>query len=75
MLIGAIAGWLAGNIMKGGGYGLLMNIIIGIIGAAIGNFIFGLLNISLGSGIVSAVVTATIGAIILLFIVSKLKKA
>ena len=49
LVIGAIAGWLAGTLMKGGGFGLLGNIVVGIIGAVIGGFVFGLLGISVGA--------------------------
>ena len=73
LIIGALAGWLAGNFMKGSGSGLLMNIIIGIIGAFIGGFVLGLLGIDFG-GFIGTLVTATLGAVILLFILSKVKK-
>lgn len=72
LAIGAIAGWLAGTLMKGGGFGLLANIVVGIIGAVIGGFLFGLLGISAG-GLLGAIVTATVGAVVLLFIIGKLK--
>ncbi len=73
LLIGAAAGWLAGNIMRGGGFGLLGNIVVGVIGA----FIAGLLlpGIIALSGLVGQIISATIGAVILLFIVSLIKKA
>jgi len=74
LVIGAVAGWLAGIIMKGGGFGLLGNIIVGIIGAVVGGFAFKLLGISAG-GILGSIITATIGAIILLFIIGIIKKA
>ena len=74
LLIGAVAGWLAGKIMKGGGFGLLGNILVGIIGAIIGGWIFGLFGITAG-GIIGSIITATIGAIILLYIVSLVKKS
>jgi len=74
LVIGAVAGWLAGIIMKGGGFGLLCNIIVGIIGAVVGGFAFKLLGISAG-GILGSIITATIGAIILLFIIGIIKKA
>ena len=48
LAIGAVAGWLAGTIMKGGGFGLLGNMVVGIIGAVLGGFVFGLLGISAG---------------------------
>jgi len=72
LAIGAVAGWLAGTLMKGGGFGLLMNIVVGIVGALIGGFVFGLLGISAG-GIIGSIATATVGAILLLFIVGKVK--
>ena len=72
LAIGAIAGWLAGMLMKGGGSGLLMNIAVGIIGAVIGGLVFGLLGISAG-GIIGAIVTATVGAVLLLFILGRVK--
>ncbi len=74
LLIGAIAGWLAGNLMKGGGFGLIGNIVVGIIGAFIGGFLFGLLGISAG-GIIGSLITATVGAAVLLWIVGMIKKA
>lgn len=73
LAIGAVAGWLAGTLMKGGGFGLLGNIIVGIIGAVIGGYVFGLLGISIG-GLVGSIVTATAGAALLLFIISLIKK-
>jgi uncharacterized membrane protein YeaQ/YmgE (transglycosylase-associated protein family) len=73
LAIGAVAGWLAGNIMKGGGFGLLGNIVVGIIGASIGGFVFGLLGVSAG-GLIGSIVTATAGAGILLFLVGLIKK-
>ena len=74
LAIGAVAGWLAGVIMKGGGYGLLGDIVIGIIGAFIGGFLFGLLGISAG-GLVGQIITATVGAIVLIFVLRMFKKA
>ena len=74
LAIGAVAGFLAGQIMKGGGFGLVGDIIVGIIGAVIGGWVFGLLGISAG-GLLGAIIVATIGAILLLFIVRLIKKA
>ncbi|MES0372041.1 MAG: GlsB/YeaQ/YmgE family stress response membrane protein [Mariprofundaceae bacterium] len=73
LAIGAAAGWLAGNIMKGGGSGLLMNMVIGVIGAMVGGVLFGLLGIKAG-GLIGSIVTATVGAVLLLFIIGKFKK-
>lgn len=76
LVIGAIAGWLAGNIMKGGGFGLIGNIVVGVIGAIIGGYLIGGLISEdlLGIPYLGAIITATIGAIILLFIVGLIKK-
>jgi uncharacterized membrane protein YeaQ/YmgE (transglycosylase-associated protein family) len=73
LAIGALAGWLAGIIMKGRGFGLIGDIIVGIVGAVLGGFVFGLLGITTG-GIIGAIVMATIGAVILLYLISKIKR-
>lgn len=74
LAIGAVAGWLAGMLMKGGGYGLLGDIVIGIVGAFIGGFLFGLLGISVG-GLIGQIITATAGAVVLIFVLRLVKKA
>ena len=74
LAIGAIAGWLAGLLMKGGGFGLLGNIVVGVIGAVFGGYVFGELGVSVG-GLFGSILTATVGAAILLFIVGLIKKA
>jgi uncharacterized membrane protein YeaQ/YmgE (transglycosylase-associated protein family) len=74
LVIGAVAGWLAGNIMKGGGFGLIGNIIVGIVGALIGGFVFGLLGITAG-GLIGSLITAVVGACVLLFLVGLVKRA
>lgn len=74
LAIGALAGWLGSILIKGGGLGLIGNIVVGVVGAFIGGYVFGLLGISAG-GLVGSIVTATVGAIILLFIVRLIKKA
>lgn len=71
LAIGAVAGWLAGQIFKGGGFGLLWNIIIGIVGSVIGGWLFG--NF-FGDGLLGGIITAVVGAIILLWIASMIKK-
>mgnify|MGYP000848186743 FL=1 len=73
LVIGAVAGWLAGKIMRGGGFGLLGNIVIGIVGAVVGGFAFGLLGIK-GGGTIGSLVTATAGAVLVLYLVSLIKK-
>ncbi len=74
IIIGAIAGWLAGNIMKGGGFGLLINIILGIVGGAVGGWIFGVLGLSSGDGLIGSLVTSVVGAVALLFVAGLFKK-
>jgi uncharacterized membrane protein YeaQ/YmgE (transglycosylase-associated protein family) len=75
LLIGALAGWLAGVIVKGFGFGLVGNIIIGILGAFIAGYLFPALNVSLGAGIVASILHATIGAVLLLLVVRVIKRA
>lgn len=75
IIIGAIAGWLAGKLMRGGGFGLLVNILVGIAGSVIGGRVFGLLGMSVGSGVIPSFVTALIGAVLLLWIISLFKKS
>jgi len=74
LVIGAIAGWLAGQIMKGRGFGLVGNLIVGIVGAFIGGFIFGQMGI-MATGNVGTFVSALVGAIVLLGIIALVKKA
>ncbi len=68
LAIGAVAGWLAGTIMKGGGFGLVGDIVVGIVGAAIAGWLLPRLGIAIGGGIVGAIINAVIGACILLFV-------
>ncbi len=74
ILIGAAAGWLAGEIRRGYGYGLGGNIIIGIIGSFLGRWIFAQLNIGLGGGILGSILVACIGALVLLFLIGLVKR-
>ena len=75
ILVGAVAGWLAGLIVKGFGYGLLGNIVIGIVGAFVASLILPQLGLSIGSGIFGAIIHATIGAVIVLFLIRLIKRA
>jgi uncharacterized membrane protein YeaQ/YmgE (transglycosylase-associated protein family) len=75
LVIGAIAGWLAGQIMKGGGFGLVGDIIVGIVGAFIAGELFPRLGFDLGGGVLGQIIAAVIGACILLFIVRLVKRA
>ena len=74
LAIGAIAGWLAGQITKGGGFGIIKNIILGIIGAVVGGWLFGILGISIGGQWIGPIITATVGALILIFVVGLVTK-
>ena len=74
ILVGGVAGWLASNFMKGQSLGLLWNVILGVGGAFVGRFMFGLLGMNAGNNLLGALFTATIGAIVVLFIANKLKK-
>lgn len=74
LAIGAVAGWLAGLLVKGYGFGLLGNIVIGIIGAFVGGFLASVLGLS-ASGLVGSIVLATVGAVVLLFVIGLFKRA
>ena len=69
LIVGAIAGWLAGLIVKGHGFGLVGNIIVGIIGAFLAGWLLPMVGFAIGGGIIAAIINALIGAIILLFII------
>jgi uncharacterized membrane protein YeaQ/YmgE (transglycosylase-associated protein family) len=75
LIVGAIAGWLAGMVVKGGGFGLIGDIVVGIVGAVIAGWLLPRFNIAIGSGFVAAVIDAFIGAVILLVIVKLVKRA
>jgi uncharacterized membrane protein YeaQ/YmgE (transglycosylase-associated protein family) len=74
-IVGLIAGFLAGKVMKGGGFGVLMDIVIGIVGAMLGGWLFGLVGINAGGGLIGSIIVAFVGACILLWIVRMIKKA
>jgi uncharacterized membrane protein YeaQ/YmgE (transglycosylase-associated protein family) len=75
LIVGAIAGWLAGMVVKGGGFGLIGDIIVGIVGAVIAGWLLPQVGIVIGSGIVGAIIDAFIGAVILLIILRLIKRA
>ena len=75
LVIGAVAGWLAGLIVKGIGFGLIGNIIVGIVGAFVAGWLLPRLGIAIGGGIIAAIINATIGAVILLVILGLIKRA
>lgn len=74
LLCGLFAGWLAGMIVKGKGFGLVVNLIIGIVGAFLGSFIFGILGIYVAPGILGMIIVSLVGAIVLLFIAGLVNK-
>ncbi len=74
IIVGLIAGWLAGQVMKGGGYGVLVDIILGILGGIIGGWVFGLLGLHAG-GLIGTIIVSFVGAVILVWITRLLKKA
>jgi uncharacterized membrane protein YeaQ/YmgE (transglycosylase-associated protein family) len=75
IIVGAIAGWLAGMVVKGGGFGLIGDIVVGIVGALIAGWLLPQLGIVIGSGIIAAIIDAFIGAVILLIIIRLIKRA
>ena len=74
LIIGLVAGWLAGHLMKGGGYGLIGDLVLGIVGAFVGGWLFGALGIRAG-GLIGSLITATVGAVVLVLLVRLIKKA
>ena len=75
LIIGAIAGWLAGQIMKGGGFGLVGNIVLGIVGALVAGWLFPTLGFRIGGPLVGEIINALIGALLVLFVVGLVKRA
>jgi len=75
IIIGILAGWLAGKIMSGGGYGVIMDLVLGLIGGVIGGWIFTQLNVAGPEGFIGSLVVATIGAIVLVAIVHLVRRA
>jgi len=75
IIVGLIAGWLAGQVMKGGGYGILIDIILGLLGGLLGGWLFGALGIGTGSGMIGSIIVAFVGAVLLVAISRMLKRA
>jgi len=74
ILVGLIAGWLAGQVMKGGGYGILIDILLGLVGGVIGGWLFGALGIFPGGGVIGSIVVAFVGAVILVAVTRAIKR-
>lgn len=68
LIIGVIAGWLAGTLVKGGSFGLIGDIVVGVIGAFIGGWLARMIGIHIGGGLIVSIITATVGAVVLIFI-------
>ena len=75
IVVGLIAGWLAGVVMKGGGYGILVDIVLGILGGVLGGWIFGMLGIWPGGGIIGSLIVSFVGAVVLVWFTRLIKKA
>jgi uncharacterized membrane protein YeaQ/YmgE (transglycosylase-associated protein family) len=75
LIIGAVAGWLAGKIVEGAGFGLIVDIIVGVVGAFIGGWLAGVLGIDIGGGLIGSLIVAVVGAVILLFALRLIKRA
>jgi len=75
LLVGLIAGWLAGVLVRGGGFGVLGDIVVGILGALIGGYLFRALGFSAGGGFLGSILVATFGAIVLIVILRVIKRA
>ena len=74
IIIGLVAGWLAGKVMKGKGFGIVGDIVVGVIGALIGGFLFRTLGLSPDGGLIGSLIVATIGAVVLLVLLRLFKK-
>ena len=75
LVVGLIAGWLAGQVMKGGGYGVLVDIILGLLGGVVGGWLFNMFGVWHGGGLIGSIIVAFVGAVILVGITRLLKKA
>lgn len=75
IIVGLIAGWLAGQVMKGGGYGVVVDIILGLLGGIVGGWLFGAFGMGAGGGIVGSIIVSFVGAIVLVALSRALKRA
>lgn len=75
VVVGLVAGWLAGVVMKGGGFGMIGDIVVGILGALLGGWLFTEMGMPVGGGLVGAILVALVGAIILIFLLRLIKRA
>ncbi len=75
IIVGVVAGFLAGHLMKGKGFGVIVNLIVGVLGAILGGWLFGILGLSFGGGILGSLIMAFLGAVILLYLIKLFKKS
>ena len=75
LVVGIVAGWLAGVLVKGGGFGVIGDLVVGVIGAFLGGWLFSTFGASAGGGLLGSIIVATIGAVVLLFILRLIKRA
>jgi uncharacterized membrane protein YeaQ/YmgE (transglycosylase-associated protein family) len=75
LIIGAVAGWLAGQIVRGMGFGLIGNIVVGIVGAFIAGWLLPRIGIVIGGGMIGSIINATIGAVVLLVVIGLIRRA
>jgi len=75
IVVGLVAGWLAGQVMKGGGYGVLMDIVLGLLGGIVGGWLFGALGVFPAAGMLGSIVVSFVGAVVLVALVRMAKRA
>jgi uncharacterized membrane protein YeaQ/YmgE (transglycosylase-associated protein family) len=75
LIVGLVAGWLAGMLVKGGGFGIIGDLVVGVIGAVLGGWLFSTLGAAAGGGLLGSIVVATVGAVVFLVIVRVIKRA
>ena len=75
LIVGIVAGWLAGVLVKGGGFGVIGDLVVGVIGAVLGGWLFTTLGASAGGGLVGSIIVATVGAVVLLLVVRMVRRA
>ena len=74
IIVGLIAGWLAGQVMRGGGYGILVDVLLGLVGGVIGGWLLGALGVSLPGGVIGSILVAFVGAVILVALSRAIKR-
>lgn len=75
IIVGLIAGWLAGQVMKGGGYGVIVDILLGLVGGLIGGWLFGALGIFPGGGVIGSIIVSFVGAVLLVALTRAIRRA